>query len=95
MVTCDWEQVIKCRKKTLGECLVHVHALCVFLLLRLPFLADGGVGNSGDVIVVWWRISWICWWSWVAVGRIAGVVLPHVVWDYQEDPVEVTLVGEM
>ena len=77
------------------ECLIHVIALCVDLMVRLPCLADYGVSDSGAVIVVRWRISWICWWIWVAVGRIAGVVLPHVVWDYQEEPVEVTLVGDM
>ena len=52
-------------------------------------------GDSGAVIVVRWRVSLICWWIWVAVGRITGVVLPHVVWDYQEEPVEVTVVGDM
>ena len=63
--------------------------------MGLPCLADDGVGNSGAVIVVRWRISWVCWWSWVAVGRVSGVLLPHVVWDYQEDPVEVTVVVNM
>ena len=29
------------------------------------------------------------------VGCVAGVVLTHVVWDYQEEPVEVTVVGDM
>ena len=29
------------------------------------------------------------------VGCIAGVVLPHVLWDDQEEPVEVTVVGDM
>ena len=82
-------------KETLGECLVHVHALCVVLLLRLPCLADDGVGNSGAVIVVWWRISWIYRWRWILVGRVAGVLLPHVVWDDQEEPVEATVVGDI
>ena len=27
-------------------------------------------------------------------GRVSGVVLPHVVWDYQEEPFEVTVVGD-
>ena len=82
-------------KKTLGECLVLVYALCVVLLLRLTCLMDYGVGDSGAVIFVWWRIYWICRWIWVLVRRITGVVLPYVVWDYQEEPVEVTLVGDM
>ena len=29
------------------------------------------------------------------VGRISGVVLPHVVWECQEEPAEVTVVGYM
>ena len=69
--------------ETLGGFLVHVHAFCVVFLVRLPYLTDDSVGDSGAVIVVRWRISSIRWWSWVAVGYIAGVVLPHVVWDYQ------------
>ena len=72
-----------------------MHALCVFLLVGLPCLADGGVGNSGAIIVLRWRISWIFRWIWVAVGRVDGVLLPHVVWDYQEDTFEVTVVGKM
>ena len=82
-------------EETLGECLVHVHALRIVLLVGLTCLADDGVGNRGAVIIVRWRVSWIWWWSWVAVGSIAGVVLPHVMWDYQEEPVEVTVVGDM
>ena len=39
-------------KETLGECLVHVHALYLVLLFRLPYLADDGVGESGAVVVV-------------------------------------------
>ena len=82
-------------EETLCECLVHVHALCVVLLVGLPCLADDGAGNSGAVIIVRWRISWICQWSWVAVRRITGVILPHFVLDYQEEPVEFTLAGDM
>ena len=82
-------------KETLGECLVHVHALCVVLLLILSYLADEGVGDSGAVIVVWWRISWICRWCWILVGCVAGVVLTHGVWYDQEELVEVTVVGDM
>ena len=70
-----------------------MHALCVVLLVGLPCLVDDGVVNSGAVIVARWHISWIFRWSWVAFRRVAGVVLTHVVWDYQEDPVEVTVVG--
>ena len=82
-------------EETLGECLVHMHALGIFLLVGLTCLADYGIGYGGAVIVVRWRVPWICQRSWVEVGRINGVVLPHVLWDYQEEPVDVTLVGDM
>ena len=52
-------------KETLGECLVNVHALYVVLLLILPCLAGDGVGDSGAVIVLRWRVPWICRGSWV------------------------------
>ena len=39
--------------------------------------------------------DWICWWRWILARCVAGVVLPHVVWDDQEYPVEVTVVGDM
>ena len=80
---------------TIGECLVNMHAIYIVLLVGLPCLADDGIGDRGAIIVVRWRVPWICRGSWVEVGRITGVVLPNVVWEYQEDPVEVTLVGEM
>ena len=72
-----------------------MYALCIVFLVGLPCLADDGIGNSGAVIVVQWRFPWICRGSWVEVGNITDVVLPHVVWDYQEEPVEVTVVGDM
>ena len=80
--------------KTLDQCLVHAHALCVVLLLRLPCLAYDVVGNIGADIVVWSHLLDMS----VALDigqEILGVVLPHVVWDYQEEPVEVTEVGDM
>ena len=82
-------------EEKLGECLVHMHALGIVLLVGLPCLVDDGISYRGAVIVVRWRVPWICRGRWVEVGRITGVVLPHVVWDYQEDPVEVTVVGDM
>ena len=72
-----------------------MHALGIFLLVGLPYLADDAISYSGAVIVVMWRVPWILRGSWVEVGRITGVVLPHVMWDYQEEPIEVTLVGEI
>ena len=68
-------------EETIGECLVHVHALCIVLLVGLPCLADDGIGDSGAIIVVRWRSPWICCGGWVEVGRITGVLLPNVVWD--------------
>ena len=82
-------------EETLGECLVHMHALCIVLLVGLPCLVYDGIGDSGAIILVRWRVPWIFRGGWVEVGRITGVVLPHVVWEYQEYPVEVTVVGDM
>ena len=87
--------VVKNREETLGECLVHMHAVSILLLVGLPCLAYDGISYGGAVIVVRWRVPWICRGIWVEVGHITGVVLPHVVWDYQEDPFEVTVVGVM
>ena len=82
-------------EKTLSKCLVHMHALGIFVLVGLPCLADDGIGYSGAVMVVRWRVHWICRGRCVEVGRITGVVLPHVMWDYQEEPVEFKVVGDM
>ena len=85
----------KNEEETLGECLVYMHALDIVLLVGLPFLTDEGISYSGFAIVVRWRVPWIFQGRWVEVWSITGVVLPHVLWDYKEDPVEVTVVGDM
>ena len=82
-------------EETIGECLVHMHALSIVLLVGLPCLVDDGIIYRRAVIVVQWRVPWICQGIWAEFGRITGVVLPRVVWDYEEEAVEVTVVGDM
>ena len=72
-----------------------MNALGIVLLVGLTCLADDGISYRGAVIVVRWRVPWICRGSWVEVGRITGVEMPNVVWEYQEEPVEVKLVGDI
>ena len=43
-------------EETLGECLVHMHALGIVLFVGLPCPADDGISDRGAVIVLRWSV---------------------------------------
>ena len=43
-------------EETLGECLVHMYALSIVLLVGLPCITDDGISYRGAAIAVRWRV---------------------------------------